>query len=76
MAVTRAGNRLARNQGASTPKETEMAEKVDKVKGRTKKATGEATGNRSLKRKGQVDKASGKAKEKAGEAADKAKKAV
>ncbi len=53
-----------------------MAEKVDKAKGRAKKATGEATGNRSLKRTGQVDKASGKAKEKVGEAADKAKKAV
>ena len=53
-----------------------MAEKVDKVKGRTKKAAGEVTGNRRLKREGQVDKASGKAKEKVGEVADKAKKAV
>jgi len=53
-----------------------MAENVDKAKGRAKKATGEATGNRSLKRKGQVDKATGKAKEKVGEAADKAKKAL
>jgi uncharacterized protein YjbJ (UPF0337 family) len=53
-----------------------MAEKADKAKGRTKKAAGEATGNRSLKRKGKVDKASGKTKEKVGEAADKAKKAV
>ena len=53
-----------------------MAEKVDKAKGRTKKAAGEVTGNRSLKREGQVDKASGKAKETVGKAADKAKKAV
>jgi uncharacterized protein YjbJ (UPF0337 family) len=53
-----------------------MAEKVDKAKGRAKKATGEVTGNRSLKREGQVDKASGKTKEKVGEAADKAKKAL
>ena len=53
-----------------------MAEKVDKAKGRTKKAAGEATGNRKLKRRGQVDKASGKAKEKIGKTADKAKKAV
>ena len=53
-----------------------MAEKADKVKGRAKKATGEVTGNKSLKREGQVDKASGKAKEKVGKAADKAKKAV
>ncbi len=53
-----------------------MADKVDKVKGRAKKATGEATGNKSLKREGQVDKTSGKAKEKVGKAADKAKKAV
>ena len=53
-----------------------MAEKVDKVKGRAKKATGEATGSGSLKRKGQVDKTSGKAKEKVGEAAEKAKKAL
>jgi uncharacterized protein YjbJ (UPF0337 family) len=50
--------------------------KVDEVKGRTKKAAGEVTGSRSLKRKGQVDKASGKTKEKVGQAADKAKKAV
>jgi uncharacterized protein YjbJ (UPF0337 family) len=53
-----------------------MAEKVDKAKGRTKKAAGEVTGNKSLKREGQVDKASGKTKEKVGKAADKAKKAV
>jgi len=53
-----------------------MAEKVDKAKGRAKKATGEVTGNKSLKRKGQADKASGKTKEKVGETADKAKKAL
>jgi uncharacterized protein YjbJ (UPF0337 family) len=53
-----------------------MAEKLDKAKGRTKKAAGDATGNKSLKREGQVDKAAGKAKEKVGDAADKAKKAT
>jgi uncharacterized protein YjbJ (UPF0337 family) len=54
----------------------EMAEKVDKAKGRTKKAAGEVTGNKSLKRKGEVDKAGGKTKEKVGKAAEKAKKAL
>jgi uncharacterized protein YjbJ (UPF0337 family) len=53
-----------------------MAEKVDKAKGRAKKAAGEATDNESLKREGQVDKATGKAKEKVGDAADKVKKAL
>jgi uncharacterized protein YjbJ (UPF0337 family) len=56
--------------------EKEMAEKVDKAKGRAKKAAGEVTDSGSLKRKGQVDKASGKTKEKVGGAADKAKKAL
>jgi uncharacterized protein YjbJ (UPF0337 family) len=50
--------------------------KVDKAKGRAKKAAGDLTDNESLKNEGRVDKASGSVKEKVGDAADKAKKAV
>jgi uncharacterized protein YjbJ (UPF0337 family) len=39
-----------------------MGGKTDKAKGRAKKATGELTGNQSLKEKGRVDSAKGKAK--------------
>jgi uncharacterized protein YjbJ (UPF0337 family) len=53
-----------------------MGEKVDKAKGRTKKAAGEATGNQKLKDEGRVDKASGKAKAGVGKAADKAKEGI
>jgi uncharacterized protein YjbJ (UPF0337 family) len=53
-----------------------MAEKVDKAKGRTKKAAGEITGNRKLKREGSVDKAAGKTKDKVGDAADTVKDTV
>jgi uncharacterized protein YjbJ (UPF0337 family) len=53
-----------------------MAEKLDKAKGRTKKATGEATGNKKLKNEGRVDKASAKAKRGVGRTANKAKKGI
>jgi uncharacterized protein YjbJ (UPF0337 family) len=52
-----------------------MGEKVDEAKGRTKKAVGEATDNKSLKDRGRIDKASAKTKKAVGGAADKAKKA-
>jgi len=74
--ATRGGTGLRKGTKNSLKEKTKMAEKVDKTKGRAKKATGEVTGDRSLKRKGQVDKASGKTKEKVGGAADKAKKAL
>jgi uncharacterized protein YjbJ (UPF0337 family) len=47
--------------------------KVDKAKGRAKKAAGDLTDNESLKNEGRVDKASGSVKDKVGDAADKAK---
>lgn len=46
---------------------------TDDLKGRTKKAAGELTGDDSLKREGDVDKASGAVKDKVGDAADKVK---
>lgn len=39
-----------------------MAGKMDKAKGRIKKAVGELTGNRRLKNEGMVDKVAGKIK--------------
>jgi uncharacterized protein YjbJ (UPF0337 family) len=48
----------------------------DKVKGRLKEAAGDLTGNKRLKRKGQVDQAGAKVKEKVAEGIDKAKDAV
>ena len=48
----------------------------DDLKGRTKEAAGDLTGDRSLKNEGKVDKASGKVKDAVGGAADKAKDAV
>jgi uncharacterized protein YjbJ (UPF0337 family) len=50
--------------------------KVDKAKGRAKKAAGDLTDNQSLKNEGRVDKAAGKTKEKVGDTADKVKDAV
>ena len=50
--------------------------KVDKAKGRVKKAAGDLTDDESLKNEGRVDKASGSVKDKVGDAADKAKKVV
>jgi uncharacterized protein YjbJ (UPF0337 family) len=51
-----------------------MGEKVDEAKGRTKKAVGEATDNKSLKDRGRIDKASAKTKKAVGGAAAKANK--
>ena len=48
----------------------------DDLKGRTKEAAGDLTGDRSLKNEGKVDKASGKVKDKVGGAADTAKDVV
>ena len=52
-----------------------MGEKLDEAKGRTKKAVGEATDNKTLKDRGRIDRASAKSKKAIGGAADKAKKA-
>ena len=40
-----------------------MSGKTDEIKGRVKKAVGELTGNRRLKREGDIDKAAGKVKQ-------------
>lgn len=49
---------------------------MDEAKGRLKKAGGELTGNKDLKREGDVDKASGKVKKVTEKVADKARDAV
>jgi uncharacterized protein YjbJ (UPF0337 family) len=53
-----------------------MAKKLDKAKGRTKKAAGEATGNRKLKNEGRVDEASSKAKSGVDKAGKKVKEGI
>jgi uncharacterized protein YjbJ (UPF0337 family) len=53
-----------------------MSGETDEAKGRVKKATGELTGNKDLKREGDVDKATGKIKQATDKVADKAKDAV
>jgi uncharacterized protein YjbJ (UPF0337 family) len=53
-----------------------MAGTVDKAKGRAKEAAGALTGDRELKREGQLDQAAGRVKEKVSRAVDKVKKAV
>jgi len=45
----------------------------DEMKGRTKEAAGDLTGNQELKDEGKVDRASGKLKNAVGDVADKAK---
>ena len=53
-----------------------MAGGADKAKGRVKKAVGELTDNKDLKREGEIDEASGKAKDVVQKVADKAREAV
>ena len=50
-----------------------MGEETEDMKGRVKQATGDLTGDKDLKREGQVDQASASVKDKVGDAADKAK---
>ncbi|HEY6887115.1 MAG TPA: CsbD family protein [Solirubrobacter sp.] len=49
---------------------------ADKLKGRTKEAAGDLTGDKDLKREGKVDRASGSVKDKVGDAGDKVKDAI
>lgn len=49
---------------------------IDTAKGRLKTATGELTGDESLKNEGRVDRATGSIKDKLGGAADKLKDAL
>ncbi len=50
-----------------------MANNMDEAKGRAKRAAGELTDDKDLKREGAVDKAAGEAKEAVDKATDKAK---
>ena len=49
---------------------------ADDLKGRTKEAAGDLSGDDGLKREGKVDQATGTAKDKVGDAGDKLKDAV
>jgi uncharacterized protein YjbJ (UPF0337 family) len=49
---------------------------ADKLKGQTKEAAGDLTGDKDLKREGKVDRASGSVKDKVGDAGDKVKDAI
>lgn len=49
---------------------------LDTAKGNIKEAAGDLTGDKDLKREGQVDQASGSIKDKVGAAADKVKDAL
>lgn len=53
-----------------------MSGKADKAKGRVKKATGELTGDQSLKDRGRTDETTGKMKGGIDKAASKAKKGM
>ena len=53
-----------------------MSGKLDKAKGRTKKAAGELTGNQSLKDRGRADETSGKVKSGVDKAASKVKQGM
>ena len=50
-----------------------MTEKTEDLKGRTKEAAGDLTGDESLQREGKVDQAASTIKEKVGAGADKGK---
>lgn len=53
-----------------------MSGKIDKAKGRAKKAAGDLTENQSLKERGHVDSAKGKAKSGVDSAAKKVKRGI
>ncbi|MGH2936852.1 MAG: CsbD family protein [Solirubrobacterales bacterium] len=53
-----------------------MSGKLDKAKGRTKKAAGELTGSQSLKDRGRADEAKGKVKGGVDKTAEKVKKGM
>lgn len=50
--------------------------KADEMKGRAKEAAGALTGDKKLKREGQLDQAAGKVKQKVEEAVDKVKELI
>jgi uncharacterized protein YjbJ (UPF0337 family) len=49
---------------------------TDEIKGRTKEAAGDLSGDDGLKREGKIDRATGTVKDKVGDAADKVKDTV
>jgi uncharacterized protein YjbJ (UPF0337 family) len=49
---------------------------LDSAKGKVKKAAGDVSGDKGLKREGKVDEATGTVKDKVGDASDKAKDVV
>ena len=49
---------------------------VDDLKGRTKEAAGDLSGDKDLKNEGKVDRASGTVKDKVGDAGDKLKDTI
>jgi uncharacterized protein YjbJ (UPF0337 family) len=49
---------------------------TDDLKGRTKEAAGDLTGDKDLKREGKVDRATGTVKDKVGDASDKLKDTI
>jgi uncharacterized protein YjbJ (UPF0337 family) len=53
-----------------------MSEHAQEMKGRAKKAAGDLTDDKDLKREGQIDEAGAKAKEGVNDAADRAKEGV
>jgi uncharacterized protein YjbJ (UPF0337 family) len=53
-----------------------MSGETDEAKGRVKKAAGELTGNKDLKREGDIDKAGGKVKKATDRVAEKAQDTV
>jgi uncharacterized protein YjbJ (UPF0337 family) len=57
-------------------KEDTMSGKLDKAKGRTKKAAGDLTGDESLKSRGRTDEAKGKVKSGVDKAASKTKRGI
>jgi uncharacterized protein YjbJ (UPF0337 family) len=52
------------------------AHEAEEMKGRVKEAVGDVTGDKSLKREGEIDQASAKTKDAVGAVADKAKDIV
>jgi uncharacterized protein YjbJ (UPF0337 family) len=53
-----------------------MAGKADQMKGQTKEAVGDLTGNKDLKSKGKADRQAGEAKEKLGKVEEKVEEMI
>ena len=66
--------RIATGENRDEPdRGVDMTEKTEDLKGRTKEAAGDLTGDESLQREGKVDQATSTIKEKVGDGADKVK---